>query len=73
MRLALYTGQQQVLYFTLPLQLMQSAWLHPTLCRVRGGCRYLKPPSGARLHDVMNLSSRPISLGVSSDTTCHSK
>ena len=39
------------------------------LCRVKGGCRYLKPPSGGRLHEVTNRSSFPTCEGFISDKT----
>jgi hypothetical protein len=42
-----------------------------TRCKVRGGLRCLKPPSGARLTDVANFISALRSFMPISSTTCH--
>lgn len=42
-----------------------------TRCKVRGGLRCLKPPSGARLTDVANFISALRSFVPISSTTCH--
>ena len=40
------------------------------LCMHSGGTRCLKPPNGARLQEVVNLSSARLCSLLNSDTTC---